>query len=155
MGALVQEWYAVPDPNRAYGIRCPVHGFIPFNDWERDVINHPADRIRRRDHYREVYHTPESPTDGDRTALDLIRNSLGNLVVTVESSKTSTYKLEASDISVVTEDDVRRVRPLSHHSSVVRNLNQHPIEIVRLYSKPEDAETARAKVTGLLRTSHE
>lgn len=36
------------DPNRTYEIRCPVHGFIPFSDWERDVINHPAfQRLRR------------------------------------------------------------------------------------------------------------
>ena len=38
----------VSDPNRMYEIRCPVHGFISFNDWEREVINHPAfQRLRR------------------------------------------------------------------------------------------------------------
>jgi HD superfamily phosphohydrolase len=135
-----------------------IEEYLGWNDWrvlglladEKSGGEH-GDRLRRRDHYREVFHTPESPTDGDRTVLGLIRRSLGDLVVTVESSKTSTYKLEASDISVVTEDDVRRVRPLSHYSSVVRNLNQHPIEIVRLYSKPERSEAARAKVAELLK----
>jgi HD superfamily phosphohydrolase len=132
--------------------------YLRWNDWralgilaDETTGGEHGDRLRRRDHYREVFHTPESPTDGDRTALSLIRSSLGDLVVTVESSKTSTYKLEASDISVVTEDEVRRVRPLSHYSSVVRNLNQHPIEIVRLYSTPEHADAARAKVAGLLK----
>ena len=76
--------------------------------------------------------------------------AIHRLVATVESSKTSTYKLEASDISVVTEDDLRQVRPLSHHSSVVRNLNQFPIEIVRLYAKPEHATERRRQVAAPL-----
>lgn len=134
--------------------------YLGWDDWKvlgllTDPINggEHGDRLRRRDHYREVHHTPEHPSDGDKTALKLIRHSLGELVATVESSKTSTYKLEASDISVVTEDDLRRVRPLSHHSSVVRNLNQVPIEIVRLYAKPENAAEARRKVAELLEES--
>ncbi len=132
--------------------------YLGWNDWRvlgllADDANggEHGDRLRRRDHYREVYHTPENPTDGDLSTLKLIRRDLGDLVVTVESSKTSTYKLEASDLSVVTEDEVRRVRPLSHYSSVVRNLNQHPIEIVRLYSKPEHTAAARTKVAELLK----
>lgn len=135
-----------------------IEEYLRWNDWrilglladEQSGGEH-GDRLRRRNHYREVYHTPECPAEGDLTVLALIRQSLGDLVVTVESSKTSTYKLEASDISVVTEDDLRRVRPLSHYSSVVKNLNQHPIEIVRLYSKPEHAEAARTKVAELLK----
>jgi len=132
--------------------------YLSWDDWR--VLGILADeksggedgnRIRQRNHYREVHHTPECPTDGDRTTLGLIRKSLGDLVVTTEWSKTSTYRLEASDISVVTEDDVRRVRPLSYYSAVVRNLNQHPIDIVRLYSKPEHSEAARAKVAELLK----
>ncbi len=135
-----------------------IEEYLSWNDWrvlgllaDETTGGEHGNRLRRRDHYREVFHTPECPEDGDRTVLRLIQNALGDLVATVESSKTSTYKLEASDLSVVTEDDIRRVRPLSHYSSVVRNLNQHPIEIVRLYSKPEQAATARTKVAELLR----
>ena len=33
---------------RTYEFRCPVHGFIEVNDWERSVIDHPAfQRLRR------------------------------------------------------------------------------------------------------------
>jgi uncharacterized protein len=135
-----------------------IHEYLGWNDWrvlgllaDETTGGEHGDRLRRRDHYREVFHTPESPSDADRTVLRLIRQSLGDLVVSVESSKTSTYKLEASDISVVTEDDIRSVRPLSHYSSVVLNLNQHPIEIVRLYSKPEDAAAARDPITSRLK----
>ena len=36
------------DAKRIFEIRCPVHGFIPFDEWERDIINHPAfQRLRR------------------------------------------------------------------------------------------------------------
>lgn len=36
------------DPHRRYEFRCPVHGFIEVDHWERSVINHPAfQRLRR------------------------------------------------------------------------------------------------------------
>src|SRR5438128_5232229 len=36
------------DPHRLYEIRCPVHGFVALNDWEREIINQPAfQRLRR------------------------------------------------------------------------------------------------------------
>jgi uncharacterized protein len=36
------------DPHRTYEIRCPIHGFIPINDWEREIINQPVfQRLRR------------------------------------------------------------------------------------------------------------
>jgi HD superfamily phosphohydrolase len=38
----------VADPHRRYEIRCPVHGFIEINDWEREILAHPAvQRLRR------------------------------------------------------------------------------------------------------------
>src|SRR5437870_13836038 len=34
--------------NREYEIRCPVRGFITLNDWEWEIISHPAlQRLRR------------------------------------------------------------------------------------------------------------
>ena len=31
-----------------HSIRIPIHGFVEFDDWERDVINHPVfQRLRR------------------------------------------------------------------------------------------------------------
>lgn len=39
---------APSDPHRTYEVRCPVHGFIALNDWERTVIEEPAfQRLRR------------------------------------------------------------------------------------------------------------
>lgn len=34
--------------NNLHSIRIPVHGFVEFNDWEREIINHPVfQRLRR------------------------------------------------------------------------------------------------------------
>lgn len=36
------------DPHRRYEVRCPVHGFIAFDDWVREIISQPAfQRLRR------------------------------------------------------------------------------------------------------------
>ena len=36
------------DPHRIYEIRCPVHGFVALNDWEKQIISQPAfQRLRR------------------------------------------------------------------------------------------------------------
>ena len=36
------------DPHQTYEIRCPVHGFIPIDDWEKEIINHRVfQRLRR------------------------------------------------------------------------------------------------------------
>ncbi len=107
--------------------------------------------IVSRNHYREIYHTPEFPTDGDRTTLKLIRGHLGDLVIRTESSLTSAYKLLKSDVSVVSEDGLKKMKPLSDMSSVVKSLTQQPLEIVRLYAKPENAGEARRKVDQLLK----
>jgi HD superfamily phosphohydrolase len=38
----------VADLHKIYEIRCPVHGFINLNTWEKEIISHPAfQRLRR------------------------------------------------------------------------------------------------------------
>jgi hypothetical protein len=32
----------VSDPHRNYEFRCPIHGFVKLNAWERDIVSHPA-----------------------------------------------------------------------------------------------------------------
>ena len=37
-----------PDPDRIFEIRCPIHGFVMLNSWERDIIEQrPFQRLRR------------------------------------------------------------------------------------------------------------
>ncbi len=36
------------NPHDQFEVRCPVHGFIPINDWERQIIEQPSfQRLRR------------------------------------------------------------------------------------------------------------
>jgi len=38
----------VSDLHQSYEIRCPIHGFITLNSWEKEIISHPAfQRLRR------------------------------------------------------------------------------------------------------------
>ncbi len=53
------------EPHRKYEIRCPIHGFVEINDWERTIVEQPSfQRLRRirqlawTDHvYRGAMHT--------------------------------------------------------------------------------------------------
>lgn len=134
--------------------------YLQWNDWKvlgllADESNggEHADRLRRRDHYREIHHTPEHSVGSERTVVGLISRSLGNLVAAVESSETSTYKLGPTDISVVSEAENHKVQPLSEYSSVLKGFKDRPVNMVRLYSRPEDAEQARLRIAELLRGS--
>ncbi len=36
------------EPHRKYEIRCPIHGFVEINDWERTIVEQPSfQRLRR------------------------------------------------------------------------------------------------------------
>lgn len=141
-----------PPPNEG-----KIQDYLRWDDWR--VLGELAnggggdhgDRLHKRDHYREIYHSREFLEGSDRDTLKLLGKALGDLVARTESSLTSAYKLEKSDISVVSEDGLKRVKALSDMSAVVKSLTQKPLEIVRLYSKPEHAAEARQKVDELLK----
>src|SRR5262245_38877505 len=45
---MARERRVMADPHRTYKVRCPVHGFVTLNDWEREIIEQPAFRRLRR-----------------------------------------------------------------------------------------------------------
>src|SRR5437016_1425889 len=48
MAVAAKAGTTVVGPHRLYEVRCPVHGFIGINDWEREIISQPAfQRLRR------------------------------------------------------------------------------------------------------------
>jgi hypothetical protein len=83
--------------HRQYEIRCPVHGFVSLNDWEREIISHPAfQRLRRIrqlawtdqvypgamhtrfEHSLGVMHTATMLYDAIRErSFEVLRNDLG------------------------------------------------------------------------------
>lgn len=128
--------------------------YLRWDDWR--VLGLLADgqggdhgsRLCGRDHYREVYHTPEAPTSHDLDELSKVKTGLGDLVVAEESAVKSWYKVDNTDIPVVSETEGRRVRPLSVFSPMIQSLK--PTRKVMLYVRPERADEARAKVRAVL-----
>ena len=45
---MAQDIPVLPEHQRTYELRCPVHGFVTLTDWEREIISQPAyQRLRR------------------------------------------------------------------------------------------------------------
>jgi uncharacterized protein len=130
--------------------------YLSWDDWKvlglLSDINSAGEhgvRLRERNHFRQIYHTSENADRVSKNMLQIVKNSLGTLVAAEENSKTSTYKLDASDIYIADESDKFHSSRLSEQSPIVKSLNQNPINIFRIYSKPENAENARSIVAGL------
>jgi len=127
--------------------------YLRWDDWR--VLGALADgkggdhgkRLAERNHFREVYHTPESPTADDLITLGQVREALGDLLQAEELSETSAYKFGKPDIPVVSDNPDRAVKPLSTVSSVVQGLL--PVGKVMLYCRKEDVQEARKRVQNL------
>jgi HD superfamily phosphohydrolase len=104
-------------------------------------------RLRERDLFREIRHTPAYPEKSDDKLLERWRRQLGGLLVAEIPSKRSWYKVDDTDIPVVTEDANLAVRPLSYYSPIVKKMET--MRQVRLYVRGDDrnkAEELIAKV---------
>lgn len=136
-----------------------IQEYLGWDDWK--VLGQLANggggehggRLRDRNHYRQVYSTPENPSQGYPDLTAVLQNTLADLIVAEESSTTSSYKPLVPDILVVNESDSSRVSPLSRCSSIARNLTDNPIEILRLYALPERAAEVRERVDALTKRS--
>lgn len=129
--------------------------FLAWDDWK--VLGALASgsggihgrRLAERNHFREVYHTPECPTPGDSERLERIESGLAGAVAAREEAGKSWYKMDVTDIPVVSESAGGSVKPLSAYSPVIRSMQ--PTRRVSLYAEPEKASAARARVAELLK----
>ena len=118
--------------------------FLQWDDWRvlgllaGSAGGEHGRRLARRDHYRKVYHTPESPTANDLRRLARVRIELKDLLKDEVLSGTSGYKLGESDIPVVSDNPARDILPLSSYSQVVKGLS--PVGKVMLYCRKEDVD---------------
>lgn len=104
-------------------------------------------RLSTRNHFREVYHSPESPRPEDIKLLTRIRTELGDLLQAEETSETSTYKVGQPDIPVKGDNPGGDVKPLSEFSSVVKGLRS--VALSRLYCRKEDTGEAQGRIVRL------
>ena len=104
-----------------------------------------GERLAKRNHFRQIWDTPETRSKEDTQKLEQIKLALGNLLAAEESTEKSWYKPgPLHDIPVV---DGQKVAPLSDYSKVVENLK--PNNQVLLYVKKEDVPKAKALIAKL------
>jgi uncharacterized protein len=128
-------------------IENELNEFLEWDDWK--VLGLLSDgkggehglRLKSRDHYRRVFHTPEVSSERDLALLEAVKESLGKLVAANEPASKSWYKTGTPDIPVVDDIDEKSVSPLSEKSNVVANLKAN--NQVFLYVRPQDAEEGR------------
>jgi hypothetical protein len=92
-----------PNPESA------LDAYLDWDDWK--VLGELKDRrggehgrrLCDRNHYREIYHTPEAPEREDMARLQEIKDALGPLIVAEVSAEKSWYKAGPSDILIVSE----------------------------------------------------
>ena len=67
-------------------------------------------------HFREVYHTPESPGRRDLSRFESICDKLGEIVRVVVPAEKSWYKVDETDIAIQSDNPGNQVVPLSKAS---------------------------------------
>lgn len=128
--------------------------FLAWDDWKVLGALHDGKggehgrRLAERDHYREVYHTPESPNELELERVKRIRMELGDLIAAEERADKSWYKVGKPDIPVVGDNPGRPVLPLSEYSEVVKHLA--PVGKTMLYCRNENADAARERIQALM-----
>ena len=100
--------------------------------------------IKQRKHYRRIHSTSEFPTGVEIQELERYRSTLGELVAFVGSASKSWYFLDSQqDLLIVPNDSGGPIHgaPLSHFSSIVRNLT--PSRQQGIFVKLEDRQRAK------------
>ena len=128
--------------------------YLAWDDWR--VLGLLADgkggedgaRLAKRDHYREIIHTPETPAAEDLERLDKWRAALGELLAAEIPAEKSWYKTGPADVQILTETPKQQVKPLSDYSSVVKNIQA--VREVRLYARPDHRDEARSRVRDII-----
>lgn len=105
--------------------------FLRWDDWRvvgliaRGKAGEHGRRIIERNHYREIYHTPEVCTDKDLRDLRRVKAKLGRLLVAEEMAKKSWYKTGNTDIPVLSKVRSPRVQPLSKYSKAIEGMKEN------------------------------
>lgn len=120
--------------------------FVKWDDWR--VLGRLADgqggehgqRLCERNHYREIYHTPESPTRDDVSQFEELCVELGALLRLDAPAEKSWYKVGETDIPVQSDNPGTAIVPLSKLSPMIESLK--PIQRRSAFCSLEDKEQA-------------
>jgi HD superfamily phosphohydrolase len=143
---LPQGIFPKPDP---VGIK----EFLKWDDWRvLGLLSNGAggehgQRLRDRNHFRNIYHTKDTPSLEEIKQLDIIRKDLGALVAAEGSGAASWYKAGKLDIPVLSDVTDRITEPLSKRSKVVAAMT--PNNQILLYARREDVPQAMERLKNL------
>jgi len=124
-----------------------LNDYLEWDDWcvlgklKNGEGGEDGERLRKRDPYREITSTLETPDEKELDKLASWEKTLGNLIATKITAEKSWYKLGVTDIPVLAEGPEKCVKVLSELSSVVSNIKT--VQQIRLYARPSDVEKAR------------
>ena len=137
-------------PDACYPPPTPDHldEYLEWDDWKvlgalkNGEGGEHGRRIIERDHYREIWHTPEARGPDDDKKLKEQKGKLGKLLAAEIPAEKSWYGgAGSSEILVHMETAEREQKPLSAFSSVASSIK--PIRQIRLYARAEDQEKAK------------
>ena len=140
----------LPDGHFPPPTRESLDEYLAWDDWrvlgalKNGEGGEHGQRILDRDHYREIWHTPEIQGPDDEDKLKERKEKLGELVAAEIPAENSWYKTGSSDIPVFTETPARERKPLSSFSSVAGSIK--PSNQSRLYVKAEDRDEANRRL---------
>ncbi|MFQ3610241.1 MAG: HD domain-containing protein [Fimbriimonadales bacterium] len=127
-----------------------LEAYLCWDDWKvlgkiaEEQAGEHGKRIRKRNHFRMVYATPEVPNAEDLERLEANKERLGDLLVYEGASEKSWYNIPKDEIPVLMDNG--KIRVLSELSCPIRNMER--INQILLYVKPEDADIARKRLEG-------
>jgi HD superfamily phosphohydrolase len=130
-----------------------IEEFLSLDDyamWDR-FLHRKGDpdclSIINRNHIREVYYTPEVPSQEDEVKLKEKKSRLEEVGLWFHEDKSERlwYKLGDSkngdkEIMIISSEE-KSARPLSHFSSIVKNMGE--VKQIRIYVKQEDRIRAK------------
>lgn len=132
--------------------------YLEWDDWRvlgllaNGKGNEHGKRLAERDHFREVFHTPEVPSADDIDEFEGLRDHLGDLVAAVASADKSWYKVGSPDIPVASEAKEGTIEPLSRFSSVVAKIVANSQKL--LFVRPAHVQDAKQKKRKFLGGKH-
>jgi HD superfamily phosphohydrolase len=112
--------------------------YLKWDDWRvlgalsRQEGGEHGQRLLNRDFFREIWTTPEFPSEQDSLLLNSVEENLGSLVVARCAAGKSWYKLGDPDLPIAGQDGTK---PLSQCSTIVGSMQ--PTNLTRLYVSPE------------------
>lgn len=121
--------------------------YVMWNQFQHQQDDRDSMSIINRNHIREIYSTPEAPSQEDESELQEKKSRLDSAGIGYYEDKSEGlwYKLadgrngDKEIMIIMSEDGV--ARPLSKFSSIVKNMGE--VKQIRIYVRPEERVMAK------------